>query len=485
MTPPLSHLRVVLLCALAACAGAKDDDDDDGGSYPTLDGADGGSDGADGAGDGADGTVDACDGSTPILLDDGRASGFERCDDGSVHRVSVEDAPVTVDADRCRGDEVELSCVEDADCTGSSNGACVTQFPAWAEYDSCSCVYACGSDIDCDAGEICLPTDIVEGDTAWSTCVAAACTTDADCGSGECGVESWYDGCGYVTGAVCRDPDLDTCRSDADCSGYEDDCGTSWGATAPYACHGEDCAIGRPLLVESAPRTAPLVARDDWVAEAPPHIDAPQAVRRRLAARWAAIAALEHASVASFARFTLQLMALGAPADLLADTQRAAADEVEHARLAYALAAAAGGAPVGPGPLDLSGAAPAFDPAGVMRGLVDEACVGETLGAAEAAEAARRCHDPAVRAVLTRIADDETRHAALAWRSLSWLLDAHPHLREEARARLLDAAATLGGADLGPDQGLAAHGLLSGPALTALRQETIRAVVAPCVAALA
>jgi hypothetical protein len=50
--------------------------------------------------------------------------------------------------------------------------------------------------------------------------------------------------------------------------------------------------------------------------------------RAELAAQWAADGAAEHASIASFARATLQLMALGAPAGLLADTQRAAADEV-------------------------------------------------------------------------------------------------------------------------------------------------------------
>jgi hypothetical protein len=50
--------------------------------------------------------------------------------------------------------------------------------------------------------------------------------------------------------------------------------------------------------------------------------------RARLAAQWATDGAAEHASIASFARVTLQLMALGAPAGLLADTQRGAADEV-------------------------------------------------------------------------------------------------------------------------------------------------------------
>ena len=46
--------------------------------------------------------------------------------------------------------------------------------------------------------------------------------------------------------------------------------------------------------------------------------------------------------------------------------------------------------------------------------------------AAEAAEAAHRCKDPVVKAVLVKIAADEARHAALAWRSLRWLVERHP-----------------------------------------------------------
>ena len=49
------------------------------------------------------------------------------------------------------------------------------------------------------------------------------------------------------------------------------------------------------------------------------------------------------AEIASFARTSLDLLALGAPADLVAETHRAALDEIEHARIAYALASAFSG----------------------------------------------------------------------------------------------------------------------------------------------
>jgi hypothetical protein len=48
-----------------------------------------------------------------------------------------------------------------------------------------------------------------------------------------------------------------------------------------------------------------------------------------------------------------------------------------------------------------------------------EACVGETLGAIDARERAAAA-SPALRAVLLRIADDEERHAELAWATLAW-----------------------------------------------------------------
>ncbi len=52
------------------------------------------------------------------------------------------------------------------------------------------------------------------------------------------------------------------------------------------------------------------------------------------------------------------------------------------------------------------------------------------------------------------------------------------------RQRLAAALSAHTQAHPGPDQGLGVHGLLSGPALLALRRATGREVVEPCIAAL-
>jgi len=61
----------------------------------------------------------------------------------------------------------------------------------------------------------------------------------------------------------------------------------------------------------------------------------PDIQKARLAELWAADGLAEHSSIATFARFTLQLMVLGAPSDLLSRSQQAGKDEVEHARLCF------------------------------------------------------------------------------------------------------------------------------------------------------
>jgi hypothetical protein len=153
---------------------------------------------------------------------------------------------------------------------------------------------------------------------------------------------------------------------------------------------------GRPLVIDGRATVAAATIPDE---------------------RWARDALAEHASIASFARAAIELMAVGAPLDLLADVARAMADEVEHARLCSELA----GHPIAFGPLPT--AAPR-DP-DLARLAVDtfvEGCVGETTAALAAAREASASTDPEVARVLRKIADDEARHAALAWRTLAWAI---------------------------------------------------------------
>lgn len=206
-------------------------------------------------------------------------------------------------------------------------------------------------------------------------------------------------------------------------------------------------------------------------------------LRAALARRWREIAALEHASVGSFARFTLQLLAVGAPASLLAEAQQAALDEVEHAKLAFAVASALGGAPVGPGPIAGVGEAVPTDAPSIVRALVEEACVGETLGVAEALAFAEAARDPVMAALHRRIAEDEERHAALAYRTLRWLLERDPGLIEAARAGLAESRSLL---EVRIDDAVVdpGAGLFSSSQLAELRRTAFDDVVLPCFAAL-
>jgi hypothetical protein len=78
--------------------------------------------------------------------------------------------------------------------------------------------------------------------------------------------------------------------------------------------------------------------------------------RAALACEWLDDARLEHASVASFARFVLELLALGAPAELVHFAQRALGDEIDHARRCFSLASRYAQEPLGPAALQVDGA---------------------------------------------------------------------------------------------------------------------------------
>lgn len=247
------------------------------------------------------------------------------------------------------------------------------------------------------------------------------------------------------------------------------------------ACNDNGGDTGRPFVVAQERRVAPAVLRGDW-SEADPIATPDADVRAALAAHYLKIAAAEHASVASFHRVALELVHLGAPPELLLDTHAAASDEVRHARTAYGIAAAFGAEVSGPGPLDVRGALDVdLSPAGIMGRLVDEACVGETVSALELRHAASAVADPLLAAQLREIAEDEERHAALAWRTLRWLLEAHPELRADARARV---EAQLHAPPLSRGDALAPWGILSGEALVAVRQRAFTGVILPAVAAL-
>ena len=69
--------------------------------------------------------------------------------------------------------------------------------------------------------------------------------------------------------------------------------------------------------------------------------------------------------------------------------------------------------------------APLVGESGLVRLAVEswlDGCLGEGRAALEAEEAARRAHDPAARRIQGMIAQDEARHAELAWQVVDWAL---------------------------------------------------------------
>jgi hypothetical protein len=195
---------------------------------------------------------------------------------------------------------------------------------------------------------------------------------------------------------------------------------------------------------------------------------------------------MEHASIASFARFTLHLLALGAPPELVRDAQEAIGDETGHARLAFGLASAFAGTPLGPGPLAIEGALDGFDLRDFIATLIREGCIGETVAAIEAIEALEHVTDPAVRAVLNVIAPDELRHAALAWRTLAWVLSSGRAERELVHAEVLTALGEIRPRARSDrhDEALRPFGVVSEVRREDLRAMAISSVIDRCAAAI-
>jgi hypothetical protein len=185
------------------------------------------------------------------------------------------------------------------------------------------------------------------------------------------------------------------------------------------------CPPGRGFLVAGEPCSATRTSDAGWLQIEQPELDAldPE-IRATLADVWASDGMAEHASVASFARFTTQLLALGAPPELVAASVRASADEVRHAKRCFGLASAYANTSIGPGALELRDCLPTgpIELRAVALDLAIEGCIVETVSTLLLAAARDRARDGAVRAVLTELVRDEETHVELAWQALAWMV---------------------------------------------------------------
>jgi hypothetical protein len=144
-------------------------------------------------------------------------------------------------------------------------------------------------------------------------------------------------------------------------------------------------------------------------------------------------AELEAASVPAFDRLARELAAHGAPARLVLGAERAREDEIRHAASMKAHALRCGVVPS-------EVAAPALPVRSLFEIALEnavEGCVREAFAALVAHVQAARAATPALRAAFASIANDETRHAALAHDCDAWMASqlSHDECTRVAEAR--------------------------------------------------
>jgi hypothetical protein len=158
-------------------------------------------------------------------------------------------------------------------------------------------------------------------------------------------------------------------------------------------------------------------------------LEASENLPEGLADQWRENGKTEHASVAAFARLTLDLMALGAPPVLITSSNQDALDEIRHAEICFSLARALDGKSVSPSPFPQAQRVASLPRSRILAlaqlavdSLVDGA-LHEGVSARIIAKLAQRCEVAGIRTALKEIAADEGRHAAHGWAVVGWCLE--------------------------------------------------------------
>jgi hypothetical protein len=198
-------------------------------------------------------------------------TGLVHCEEGYSHRpipktCMLDDGPIGAGGEGGAGPASDpnslprvsgnVPCFDDySTCDQFQYGYCDPGSGGQVPY---ICASGCMTDQDCGANAICLCGN--QSSPTGGTCQYAACATDAECGPGN-RCASFGAGCGG--GYACQTAN-DTCTVDADCQPTEvcePIADGSWQCTPAEVC-------GRPFLVESQARVAPVVASSDWLVHA-------------------------------------------------------------------------------------------------------------------------------------------------------------------------------------------------------------------------
>ena len=192
-------------------------------------------------------------------------------------------------------------------------------------------------------------------------------------------------------------------------------------------------AWGRPLRVKGKQVHAELQKGNSWTrGEMPDITGLDTATRDALEALWLHDAQKEHASVPAFSRISWLLTAVGAPADLMEWSHRAAIEEIEHTQLCFALAQGYSNSgqsyTVKPMPNLLDGGLDLKEDALLVlaKESLTDGCQLEDYNADVATACAEICKDRVTRNVLKQITLEERSHAEFSWKLLQWTLEQNP-----------------------------------------------------------
>ncbi len=190
---------------------------------------------------------------------------------------------------------------------------------------------------------------------------------------------------------------------------------------------------GRPLRVKGKQVHAELSNGNDWTrGEKPDVAGLDKNTRDVLEALWLHDAKKEHASVPAFSRISWMLVAVGAPADLVEWSHRAAIEEIEHTQLCFALAQGYANSgqskTVKPMPFLLKGGLDLKEDALLVlaKESLEDGCQLEDYNADVAAACALVCKERVTKNVLKQIALEERSHAEFSWKLLEWTLAVRP-----------------------------------------------------------
>jgi hypothetical protein len=218
--------------------------------------------------------------------------------------------------------------------------------------------------------------------------------------------------------------------------------------------------------------------------------------RRGLCHLWVDDAKQAALHARTYDRVAVELIEMGAPAELVRSARRASASKRVHARLCIDIASAYAGTPLDPDAVELDEAPRGYgDPIVLAMTLVRSSCVGATIASMAARNASTHCADLVIRRTLRRVAVDETRNAGLGWAYLKWalgrggaLVAGNAFLLEAVGAALDEerSACTIPSPPrhASREQWLAEQGRLSAAKRAAITLETLRDVVVPCARAM-